>query len=47
MIARDSATGMPPKKLAHERSRGRRAAEQRDELAPFHSPVPPVLPTER
>src|SRR5262249_31756190 len=24
-----------------------RAAEERDELAPFHRPVPPVLPTER
>ena len=23
-----------------------RAAEQRDELAPFHCPIPPVLPTE-
>ena len=30
-----------------ERPRCRRAAEQRDELAPFHCPVPPVLPTER
>src|SRR5262249_31590405 len=30
-----------------ERPRGRRAAEQRDELAPFHYPMPPVLPTER
>src|SRR6266566_621773 len=25
----------------------RRAAEHRDELAPFHCPMPPVLPTER
>jgi hypothetical protein len=25
----------------------RRAAEQCDELAPFHCPMPPVLPTER
>src|SRR4029077_1051342 len=25
----------------------RRAAEERDELAPFHCPIPPVLPTER
>jgi hypothetical protein len=25
----------------------RRAAEQRDELAAFHCPMPPVLPTER
>src|SRR6516162_4003243 len=29
-----------------ERPRGR-AAEQRDELAPLHCPMPPVLPTER
>ena len=27
-----------------ERPRGRRAAEQRDEFAPFHCPVPRVLP---
>ena len=25
----------------------RRAAEQRDEIAPFHCPMPPALPTER
>jgi hypothetical protein len=25
----------------------RRAADERDELAPFHCPMPPVLPTER
>src|SRR5262252_8151643 len=30
----------------HERPR-RRAAEERDDLAPFHRPVPPVRPTER
>src|SRR5262249_25410487 len=30
-----------------QRPRGRRATEQRDELAPLHRPVPPVLPTER
>src|SRR6516164_245749 len=30
-----------------ERPRGCRAAEQRDELAPFHCPIPPVPPTER
>src|SRR3954468_23879567 len=30
----------------HERPR-RRAAQQRDELASFHCPMPPVLPTER
>ena len=30
-----------------ERPRRRRAAEQRDELAPFHCLMPPVLPTER
>ena len=28
-------------------ARGRRAAEQRDELAPFHTRCLPVLPTER
>jgi hypothetical protein len=28
-----------------ERPRRRRAAEQRDERAPFHGPMPPVLPT--
>src|SRR5262245_48997890 len=30
-----------------QRPRRCRAAEQRDELAPSHWPVPPVLPTER
>ena len=30
-----------------ERPSGRRAAQQRDELAPLHCPMPPVLPTER
>src|SRR5262249_47470075 len=30
-----------------ERPRGCRAAEQRDERAPFHCPMPPVLPTGR
>jgi hypothetical protein len=30
-----------------ERPRRGGAAEQRDELASFHCPVPPVLPTER
>jgi hypothetical protein len=30
-----------------KRPRDRRAAEQRDELAPFHCQMPPVLPTER
>ena len=25
----------------------RRAAEQRDEVAPFHCPMPPMLPTKR
>src|SRR5262249_44467834 len=29
------------------RPRSRRAADERDELAPFHCPMPPVLPTER
>src|SRR5215831_11520474 len=28
-------------------TRGRTYGEQRDELAPFHCPMPPVLPTER
>jgi hypothetical protein len=28
-------------------ARGRRAAEERDEHAPFHCPMPPVLLTER
>jgi hypothetical protein len=43
----------PPHPLAlllrarREGPRGSRAAEQRDELAPFHCPMPPVLPTER
>src|SRR5205823_5462979 len=30
-----------------ERPRSRRTAEKRDEFAPFHYPMPPVLPTER
>jgi|SRR5215475_1182080 len=30
-----------------ERPRRSRAAEKRDEVAPFHYPMPPVLPTER
>src|SRR5262249_30170172 len=30
-----------------ERPRGRRTAEKRDEVAAFHCPMPPVLPTER
>src|SRR6516164_9858043 len=30
-----------------ERPRRRRAAEQRDEIAPFHCPMPPVLRTEK
>jgi hypothetical protein len=30
-----------------ERPRDRRAADQRDEVAPFHCSMPPVLPTER
>src|SRR5262249_9879783 len=43
----------PPHPLAlllrarREGPRGSRAAEQRDELPPFHCPMPPVLPTER
>src|SRR5262249_45703109 len=31
----------------HQRPGCRRAAEQRDERAPFHCPMSPVLPTER
>jgi hypothetical protein len=31
----------------HKRPSRRRAAEQRDELAPFHCPMPPVLPIKR
>src|SRR5262245_58324343 len=34
-------------RVRRERPRHRRAAEQRDEFAPFHCPMPPVLPTER
>jgi hypothetical protein len=30
-----------------ERPTRRRAADERDEFAPFHCPAPPVLPTER
>jgi hypothetical protein len=30
-----------------QRPRRRNAAEQRDEVSPFHCPVPPVLPNER
>jgi hypothetical protein len=30
-----------------QRPADRRAAKQRDEIAPFHCPMPPVLPTER
>src|SRR5262245_39927369 len=33
-------------RVRHERPY-RRAADQRDELAPFHCPMPPVLPKER
>jgi hypothetical protein len=29
--------------VSHERPRGRRDAEQRDELAPLHCEPPPVL----
>src|SRR5262249_47896955 len=35
-----------PLRARRERPR-RRAAEQRYEVAPFHCPMPPVLPTER
>src|SRR5262249_10570393 len=33
--------------LRRERPHRRRAADERDELAAFHCPTPPVLPTER
>jgi hypothetical protein len=33
--------------VRRKRPRGRGTAEQRDEIAPFHCPMPPVLPTER
>jgi hypothetical protein len=33
--------------LRRERPCRRRTAEKRDELAPFHRPMPPVLPAER
>src|SRR5262249_12565053 len=45
--ARNPITGILLLRVRRERPRGRRAAEQRDELAPFHCPMPPVLPTER
>ena len=35
------------RRARRERPRGRRAAEQRDEIAAVHCPMPPVLPTER
>ena len=41
---RDGRFATPKFPQAARRSR---AAEQRDELAPFHCPIPPVLPTER
>src|SRR5262249_34856678 len=34
-------------RLRRERPRRRRAAEKRDELAPFHSLMPPVLRTKK
>src|SRR5207244_1610399 len=33
-------------RLCRDRPACRRAAEERDEIAPFHCSVPPVLPTE-
>src|SRR5262249_19763909 len=41
---RDGRFATPKFPQAARRSR---AAAQRDELAPFHCPIPPVLPTER
>ena len=51
-LAGGSFTAISPKanekeRPCRERPRDSRAAEQRDELAPFHCPMPPVLPTER
>src|SRR5262245_59148706 len=37
----------PLLRARRERPRGRCAAEQRDERAPVHCPVPPMLPTKR
>ena len=43
----DAAHPLAPLRPRAERPRGRRAAEQRDELAAFHCPVSPVPPTGR
>ena len=40
-------TGIVGCRARRERPRRRRAAEKRDELATFHYPMSPVLPTER
>ena len=41
-------TSPPRRRLRARRKRPRRrAADERDEVAPFHCPMPPVLPTER
>jgi hypothetical protein len=37
----------PLLRARRERPRGRRAADERDKVAPFHCPMPPVRPTGR
>jgi len=46
-LRRNPATGIAGCCALRERPRSRRAANQRDELAASHCPMPPVLPTER
>src|SRR5262249_53203705 len=43
----DAPNALALLRVRSERPRRRRAAEERDELAPFHCPIPPVLPNER
>src|SRR5262249_34445731 len=43
----DPANSVDLLRPRYNRPRRRCAADQRDELAPFHCPMPPVLPTER
>jgi hypothetical protein len=46
-FASDLATFRRLLRTRRERPCGCRAAEQRDEVAPFHCPMSPVLPTEK
>src|SRR6516165_2927932 len=46
-LRRNPATGIAGCCALRERPRRRSAANQRDELAASHYPMPPVLPTER